>query len=224
MPKTVLITGAGGNLGRAVVERFLADSYQVIATIRPGSKGNFSNPGVKRVGIDLTNERAVGKCVDDIAELNAAILLAGGFAMGSLAETDGDALDKMIRINFHTAYFAARPVIKKMMNQPLGGRIVLVGSKAALQPGGKSMVAYDLSKSLLFRFAEILNAEGASKNVVTHVVAPSIIDTPENRTSMPDADFTKWVTPQQIADVMAFACSEKGSVLRDAILKVYGDS
>jgi NAD(P)-dependent dehydrogenase (short-subunit alcohol dehydrogenase family) len=104
-----------------------------------------------------------------------------------------------------------------------GGRMVLVASKTALiSELGKNTIGYSLSKFLLTKLADLLNAEGASKNVVCSVVAPSTIDTEINRKSMPKADFSKWVKPADIAETMFFAVSDKGNVLRDPVFKVYG--
>ena len=88
----------------------------------------------------------------------------------------------------------------------------------------KGMVAYGLSKSLIFRLAEMMNDEAKGTNVVTNVVAPSTIDTPSNRKSMPDADFSKWVTPEAIADVIYFHCSDEATIMREPVIKVYGNS
>lgn len=229
MQKTVLITGAAGNLGRAVVNRFADEGYRVVAAVRPGSAPDLDKRGnVTIKEADLTDETSVEKLVAYTAAegvVHAGLFLAGGFAAGDLAGTDGAALQKMMRLNFETTFHVARKVFTMMVKQPEGGRIVMVGSRQGLHPGiGGGTVAYALSKSLIFAFADLLNAEGASKNVVAHVVVPGTIDTPENRASMPGADFSKWPKPEEIADVMAFACSQKGAILRDTVLKVYGRS
>ena len=86
------------------------------------------------------------------------------------------------------------------------------------------MVAYGLAKSLIFRLAELMNAEAKGTNVVTSVIVPSTIDTPQNRKSMPDADPTKWVKPEAIADVIYFYCTDAAAVLREPVIKVYNNS
>jgi NAD(P)-dependent dehydrogenase (short-subunit alcohol dehydrogenase family) len=127
-------------------------------------------------------------------------------------------------LNFETAYFTARPLFQQMVKQN-GGRIVLVASKTALiSQVGKDFVAYSLSKFLLTKLAELLNAEGNPKNVVCSVIAPSTIDTETNRKSMPKADFSKWVKPSDIAESVFFLVGDKGTILREPILKVYGGS
>jgi NAD(P)-dependent dehydrogenase (short-subunit alcohol dehydrogenase family) len=223
--KNVLITGAAGNLGQAVVEKFMSEGYNVLATVDPTTKHKLKD-GVKTYAADLTNESQVTdvitKAISENKTIDAALLLVGGYAGGNIDATDGTALRKMMSLNFETAYFVARPVFQQMVKQG-GGRIVLVASKTALvNEASKNNVAYSLSKFLLTKLVDILNAEGSSKNVVCSVIAPSTIDTEANRKSMPDADFSKWVKPEAIAEAMFFLCGEKGSILREPILKVYG--
>jgi NAD(P)-dependent dehydrogenase (short-subunit alcohol dehydrogenase family) len=111
-----------------------------------------------------------------------------------------------------------------MMKQG-SGRIFLIGSRQGLNIlKGKGALAYSLSKSLLFRLAELLNAEAKGKNVVVSVIVPSTIDTPQNRESMPDADFSSWVTASQIADIIYFYSSGESSAIREPVIKVYGMS
>ncbi|HMJ70927.1 MAG TPA: SDR family NAD(P)-dependent oxidoreductase [Cyclobacteriaceae bacterium] len=225
--KNVLITGAAGNLGQAVVEKFMSEGYQVLATVDPTASHKLKD-GVKTYAADLTNESQVNdviaKAIGENKTIDAALLLVGGYAGGNIDATDGAALRKMMSLNFETSYFVARPVFQQMVKQG-GGRIVLVTAKTALiSEAGKNNIGYSLSKFLLTKLAELLNAEGASKNVVCSVIAPSTIDTEANRKSMPNADFSKWVKAQDIAEAMYFLCGDKGSILREPILKVYGGS
>lgn len=228
MKKNVLITGASGNLGKASVDKFLKEGYNVIATVTPGKSLGYGDH-VKTYEADLTNENAVDFVIEKVinahSTLDAALLLVGGFALGNIENTNGASIKKMFALNFETAYYVARPVFQQMLKQPEGGRIVLVGSRPALKPkDGKNTVAYSLSKSLIFKLAEILNAEGASKNVTASVIVPSIIDTPENRNAMPDSDYSKWVKPEDIADAMYYVCSSSGQAWRETVLKVYNKS
>ena len=224
--KTVLITGASGNLGKASVEKFLADGYTILAIVSPGTPIGFSI-GVEVFEADLTDEIAVEKVIATILlkyRIDAALLLVGGFAMGTIQNTDSTSIKKMFSLNFDTAYTVARPIFLQMMKQS-AGRIVFVGARPALNPtDGKTTIAYSLSKSLVFKLAELLNAEGTSNNVVSHVIVPSIIDTETNRSAMPAANFADWVTAEEIAETLAFLCSEKGSSVRDTVVKVYGKS
>jgi NAD(P)-dependent dehydrogenase (short-subunit alcohol dehydrogenase family) len=148
----------------------------------------------------------------------------GGFAMGKIAETRSSDILKQYKLNFETAYHTARPVFLQMIKQKTG-RIFLIGSKPGLDArNGKGMVAYGLAKLLIFRLAELMNDEAKGTNVVTNVIVPSTIDTPQNREAMPDADFSKWVRPEAIADVIYFYCSEAASIVREPVIRVYGNS
>src|ERR1044071_9061340 len=225
--KNVLITGAAGNLGTAVVDKFLSEQWNVIAIIDPKHSHNLKPP-VKIYAADLTDESDVNQVIPKIiagnGNIDAALLLVGGFAAGKIDATDGAALRSQMSLNFETAYFTARPLFQQMVKQN-GGRIVLVASKTALiSQVGKDFVAYSLSKFLLTKLAELLNAEGNPKNVVCSVIAPSTIDTETNRKSMPKADFSKWVKPSDIAESVFFLVGDKGTILREPILKVYGGS
>lgn len=240
MEKTVVITGAAGNLGRAVTKKFLTLNYRVIATVEPEHKEDAEAltdlAGGAMLGgkaqlelhtLNMTNEVADEHFVSAISDrhdhIDAALMLVGGFSMGNITQTAERDLDKMLSLNFKTAYLVSRPIFKQMLTQPQGGRLVFIGARPALDASaGKVATGYALAKSLLFKLSELLNAEGAVQNVVSTVVVPSTIDTPQNRKSMPDADFSAWVTPEDVAEVIAFACTDAGLKLRDPVLKVYG--
>lgn len=227
MQKTILITGANGNLGAATVRKFLETGYKVIAVDQSGTHLGFAadHDDFELKSIDAGDEGAVGTFVEEIIELHGqidgALLLIGGFAMGDIASTDGEALRKMYALNFETTWNFARPLFRHMMGNGYG-RLVFMGARPALVPEqGKHALAYALSKSLLFGFAQLLNAEAKGKNVVASVIAPSTIDTPVNRQSMPDADPSAWVKPEEIAALMEFICSQEGNALREPVYKIY---
>lgn len=226
--KTALITGGNGNLGTHVVKAFTDKGYHVIAPIAPGS-APFQDTAIDTPIIDLNDEATVDEFVAGVKarheNIDVLICLVGGFAMGDIEATDRMALQKMFDINFFTAWQIARPVFDQMLTQPDGGRILLIGARAALQPKvGQGMIAYSLSKNLIFHLADLLNAAGKERNIVTSVLVPSVIDTPTNRQSMPDADFNKWVSPEDIAKSMLYLCSEEGRSLREPVLKLYNES
>lgn len=230
MPKTILITGANGGLGAATVKKFLDDAYKVIAVDKSGTNLGFAagHDNFELRSIDAASEQEVTAFVEEMIELygaiDGALLLVGGFAMGDIAATDGESLRKMFSVNFETAYFFARPLFRHMLEKGYG-RIAFMGARPALKPEqGKGSLAYSLTKSLLFRLAELLNATAKGKNVVASVVAPSIIDTPANRKSMPDADFSAWVHPADIAALLEFICSDDGNTLREPVYKIYNNA
>jgi NAD(P)-dependent dehydrogenase (short-subunit alcohol dehydrogenase family) len=223
---TVLLTGGAGGLGRSITQNLLNSGHTVLATLEPGGHALDTQPNLVTYELDLTDEAGCQALVQKIAvehgRIDAAILLVGGFAMGSITDTDFAAIDRMIRLNFQTTYQVARPVFEQMSQQAEGGRFVLIGARPALVPSaGKNLVAYALSKSLVIQLSEILNASGKDKNIVSTVLIPSTIDTPTNRKSMPDADPSNWVKPEDIAELIDFVVFGPGKMLRESVLKVY---
>lgn len=226
--KNIIITGATGNLGRATVDKLLAEGHRLIVTTTPGkSAGVFNHERIETHSLDLTDERAALNFVDAVADkhdtLHAALLLVGGYSGGGIEETTATQIRKMISLNFDTAYHVARPVFNRMTAQKAGGRIVFVGARPALRAeDGRKSLAYGLSKSLLFKLAEMLNAEGSDRNVIASVIVPSTIDSRANREDMPKADFSRWVTPDEIAETISFLISDKANALREPVVKIYG--
>lgn len=227
MSKTIIITGASGGLGKTVVSSFLDKGFQVLATVRTEAAITelAPHPNLTIKVVDLSSEEASATFVHEAIQANgtveAALLLAGGFAMGQISSTSDLELEKQFNINFSTAYHITRPLLDHMAEREYG-RIVFVGARLALEPAqGKNAVAYALSKSLLFSLASLINAEHKSKNIVATVVTPSTIDTPANRAAMPDAPFSNWVSATQLAELFHFVCSDLADPLRETVLKVY---
>ncbi len=225
MAKNIFITGATGNLGSAVTGLLSERGYQLIGTTRPGKSTKSEN--VDLFECDLTDEDSVANCFERIQskypQLHGAVLLAGGFGMGGILDSGKEDLLKMYHLNFMTAYLTSRACVK-WMNESGGGQIVFTGAKPALEGGGAALLPYALSKSSVIELAELINADDQLKNIRASVIVPSVIDTPPNRESMPDANFDDWVKPTEIAENIDFLLSEKSSVLRDAVLKVYNNS
>jgi NAD(P)-dependent dehydrogenase (short-subunit alcohol dehydrogenase family) len=228
--KTVVITGANGNLGTATVKKFLDEGYSVIAVDAKDDHLEFAkeNKNFERHAVDLTKETEtenfVKSVITDRGKIDAALMLVGGFAMGNISATAGSDIQKQFSLNFETAYFLARPLLQHMQQNSYG-RLVFIGARPALNPAqGKDLIAYALSKSLLFKLADFINDENKGKNIVASVVVPSTIDTAINRKSMPNVNPENWVKPEQIADVLEFICSEKGIPVREPLYKVYNNS
>ena len=232
MKKTAIVTGAAGNLGQAVLKQLLNDGFQVIGTILPNeSLESFKkgNENFEEYTVDVTDAEAVENFAKAVAKkygtIDRAALLVGGFAMSDLENTTLTDVQQMLSINFESAFVVAKYTFEQMKKQQEGGKIVLVGAKPALDAeAGKNAIAYSLSKSLIFQLAELLNASGKENGIHTSVIVPSIIDTPPNRGSMPDADFADWVKPEEIAQVISFLFSEKASKLREPVVKIYGNA
>ena len=228
--KLAIVTGASGNLGQGVVNKFLSEGYKVIGTVIPNDPVplEISNNNFEKKIVDLGKEEDaytfISSVITENKNIDAAVLTVGGFAMGKIADTKTADIQKQYKLNFETAYNTARPVFVQMMKQN-SGRIFMIGSKPGLSAANsKGMVAYGLAKSLIFRLAELMNDEAKGNNVVTNVIVPSTIDTPQNRESMPDAKFDNWVKPEAIADIIYFYCTDAASVIREPVIKVYNDS
>lgn len=229
MKKTIIITGVTGNLGSAVAKKFIGEGYDVIGTVhKQPLENNFSENSFEKIKVDLLNEENCRQLITSVTEkygkIDVAVLTAGGFMSGNLASTNSSDIYQQYQQNFETAYNIARPVFIQMLKQG-SGCIFLTGSRQGLDVSkGKETVAYSLSKSLIFRLAEILNAEAKGKNVVVSVIVPSIIDTVQNRQAMPDADFSSWVKAEQIADAIYFYSSDKAASIREPVIKIYNQS
>jgi NAD(P)-dependent dehydrogenase (short-subunit alcohol dehydrogenase family) len=228
--KNIIITGATGNLGVATVKKILDSGYRVIAIDSHTKPPDF---GVDKerfefASVNLTNEKEtadfIGGLILKYGKIDGAIMLVGGFTAGNMEVTDGEGLDKMFSLNFKTAYFTARPLMGHMKKNKYG-RLVFIGARPALLAGqGKDLVAYALSKSLLFKLADFINQDTKGENIVATVVVPSTIDTQVNRQSMPGIDPDNWVKPEALADILEFILSDKASALRETVLKVYNNA
>jgi NAD(P)-dependent dehydrogenase (short-subunit alcohol dehydrogenase family) len=228
--KTVIITGAGGHLGSAVTKTFLDKGYRVIVTVSDDSKKKelSRHDRLELHVVNLMHEEEtlgfVQKIIATHGTVDAGLLLVGGFAMGNMAKTSIGDVHAQIALNFSTAYHVARPLFTHMLEKG-SGRLVFIGSRPALEASaGKNMIAYGLSKSLLFKLADYMNAEAKGKNVVTAVVAPSTLDTEINRKAMPNANPDDWVKTTALAEILEFLVSDQSAPMRETVLKVYNNA
>jgi len=228
--KTVIVTGASGNLGQSVIKKFISEGFSVIGTVLPNDPfaPNYPQEYFESVEVDLLDEDASRQFVELVVAkyggLDVAVLTVGGFAAGKISETATRDITKQYKLNFETAYNIAQPSFVQMVYQNRG-RIFIIGSRPGLDAkSGKGMVAYGLAKSLVFRLAELLNDEAKGQNVVTSIVVPSTIDTETNRKAVPNGDFDSWVKAEQIADVIFYYSSEAASALREPVIKVYNNA
>jgi NAD(P)-dependent dehydrogenase (short-subunit alcohol dehydrogenase family) len=228
--KIAIVTGASGNLGQAVIKKFISEGFFVIGTVLPNDPfvSNYPEESFESVAVDLLDEDASRKFVEFVVNkfrrLDVAVLTVGGFAAGKISETVTKDITRQYKLNFETAYNIAQPSFVQMTSQN-NGRIFIMGSRPGLDAkSGKGMVAYGLAKSLVFRLAELLNDEAKGQNVVTSIVVPSTIDTETNRKAIPHGDFESWVKAEQIADVIFYYSSEAASALREPVIKVYNNA
>jgi NAD(P)-dependent dehydrogenase (short-subunit alcohol dehydrogenase family) len=228
--KNIIVTGAKGNLGTAVVAKFLDKGYHVIGTVTAkDSTAENRNAHLEYYPVDLTDAAASKNFVESVIgktkSIDGAVLTVGGFAAGKLTDATQQDFEKMFALNFITAFNIVQPVLKQMMTQQGGGRIILIGSKPGMSArDAKGSVAYGLSKSLLFRLAEIINLEGKEKNIFASVMVAGTIDTPQNRSDMPGANFSNWVKAEDIATIIELVFSEQAKILRDEVIEVTGNS
>lgn len=228
--KTVIITGVAGNLGTAVAAKFLQEGYAVWGTTNPGGRPveNTDHDMLITRAVDLQDANAAAAfaaaAIAANGTVDALVCTVGGFAMGTVAETTSGDLLQQYKLNVETTYHIARPVFLHMMQQGFG-RIFFIGSKAGLDAAyNKGVVAYGMAKAQLFRLADIFNDEAKDTNVVTSVIVPGTIDTPQNRAAMPGADTSTWVSPEHIAGIIHFYCSIDADAIREPIMKLYRDA
>jgi NAD(P)-dependent dehydrogenase (short-subunit alcohol dehydrogenase family) len=221
--KVIVVTGASGALGKVVAAAALARGARVAGVDHAASQLAATPNRIELGGVDLTDAAQASKAIDAAAahfgKLDALINIAGGFAFETVAEGDPKTWQRMYALNVHTALNASRSAIPHLVASGVG-RIVNVGAMGALQ-AGSGMGAYAASKAGVHRLTEALAAEWKGK-ITVNAVLPSIIDTAANRASMPDADFGKWVTPEELANVILFLASDAASAVTGALLPVSG--
>jgi NAD(P)-dependent dehydrogenase (short-subunit alcohol dehydrogenase family) len=221
--KVVVITGASGALGKVVAEEALARGARVAGVDYAPSQVPATPSRIELGGVDLTDAGQAKKAIDAAAahfgKLDALINIAGGFAFETIAEGDPKTWLRMYALNVTTALNASRAAIPHL-SASSAARIINVGALGALQAGA-GMGPYAASKAGVHRLTEALAAEQKGK-ITVNAVLPSIIDTAANRASMPKADFGKWVTPKELADVILFLASDTASAVTGALLPVSG--
>jgi NAD(P)-dependent dehydrogenase (short-subunit alcohol dehydrogenase family) len=227
--KDIVVTGASGALGRVVVDGAIARGARVAAVDHAAEPQPADGPHHLEIGgVDLADAAQAKKAIDAVAahfgRLDALINVAGGFVYETIADGDAQAepnrnWEKMHRLNLLTALNASRSSIPHLIKSN-AGRIVNIGAMGALHAGA-GMGPYAASKAGVHRLTEALAAEFKGK-VTVNAVLPSTIDTLANRASMPDADFGKWVTPGELANVILFLASDEASGVTGALLPVSG--
>ena len=221
----VIVTGAAGALGHAVVEEFLAGGRAVVALDRPSERldalGEREN--VHAIGVDLAAREAVQEAFTQVDALpvtpNALVGLAGGFTPGKLADTTEDVVQSLFTSNFGSALWTAQAVASRFTD---GGAIVFVGSKTAVT--GPAPVVHATSKAAVVRLAQILSDELRPQHIRVNAVLPSVIDTPANRSWMSEDLAARAVAPAAIAKVIAFLCGPDAAPISGAAIPVYGDA
>jgi NAD(P)-dependent dehydrogenase (short-subunit alcohol dehydrogenase family) len=223
------VTGAAGNLGRAIAAAFEARGANLVLVARTKEAlAAALGPESERrlfVAADLLDQGALDWAIrltgERFGRVDILCNIAGGFRMGSpVHETSDEDWDFLMDINARTMLHAVRAAVPQMIDAG-GGKIVNIGAFAA-QKGVAQMGAYVAAKSAVIRLTEAMAAELREKNINVNCVLPTIIDTPENRTAMPKADPTRWVAPADLANVIVFLASDEARAIHGAALPVTG--
>ena len=222
--RSVLVTGASGNLGRAVAKAFSdLGARLILMDMRRGDLKDSEKQLVLETNLlDAESLRAaMAKALERFGRIDVLCNIAGGFRMGSPVHETKDAdWDFLFGLNARSVLNTARAAVPAMLKAG-GGKIVNIGAFAA-QRGAANMGAYIASKSAVIRLTESKAAELREKNINVNCVLPTIIDTPENRAAMPNADPRKWVAPQDLAAVIVFLASDAARAIHGAAIPVTG--
>jgi NAD(P)-dependent dehydrogenase (short-subunit alcohol dehydrogenase family) len=232
--QSVMITGAGGNLGSAVTRKFFSAGANLILV-------DFSNEKLTRVfpeliqsgqhviaqGVDINNEDdldvIISDAMDKFGRLDVLVNTIGGYQGGfPLYETPDETWDMLFTLNVRPVYSLAKVVVP-IMKEAQSGKIINLAARMALK-GSSNNAAYSAAKSAVIRLTESMAAELMNDGVNVNCILPGTIDTPQNRASTPSADYSRWVTPDAIADVIMFLASESARAISGASIPVYGRS
>lgn len=216
----ILITGAGGGLGSAVCSAFQKAGATVIAVDRAWGE---TRPFVT-ISADLTTADGCRMMIEQASNhgpVEALVHLVGGFRGGQpVAETSDQTWDLMMNVNLRIAFNAIRAALDPMLRAKRG-RILAIGARAAVEPS-PNFAAYAVSKAALVALVKNVAAEVKGFGVTANAVLPSTIDTPANRKAMPASDFSKWVAPESIANLLVWLCSEAAGDVSGAVIPIYG--
>jgi NAD(P)-dependent dehydrogenase (short-subunit alcohol dehydrogenase family) len=232
--RVAVVTGATGRLGTAVVRKLLEQGVRVVAAFRDEDKfrrladslGGLIS-GLTGIKADVTDEKSVqslvGEAVQTQGRIDILLNLAGGYQGGTdIFQTSEDDWNFLMSLNLKSAFICAKAVLPHMMKEDYG-RIVSVAARPAVEKRGRAKSgAYAVSKAGVVVLTETIAEETKKFNITANCILPSTIDTPENRRDFPTADFSKWVTPEDVAAVILFLVSQEASITSGAAIPVYG--
>ena len=227
--RTVLVTGGTRALGRAITSAFIRCNAEVISSYVVEKEieqlKTETRSAVQLIKADVTKEEEVKRLVSNIiskyGHIHILANVVGGYFGGkSVSELDEKEWDLMITMNLKSAFLISKHVIPQMILSKYG-RAVHVSSRTGLRSTGYDS-AYAASKSGLIRLVESLAEETKESNINVNCIMPSMLDTEANRKAMPTADFSKWVKPEDLANVVLFLCSEDARVITGAAIPTYG--
>lgn len=225
--KIVLVTGANGGLGTHVTRAFLDAGARVIGTSRKIQQSDFASPNFTAIAAEISSREAaaklVGQVVTQFEKIDVLAHTVGGFAGGqSVAETDDATFRQMFDLNLNATFHILRAVIP-VMRKVGSGRIIAVGSRAAIEPGA-GVGAYSASKAAMVSLMRTVALENQDVGITANVVLPGTMDTPGNRKAMPNADFSKWVKPAAVASLITWLAGDAGKDINGAAIPIYGST
>jgi len=225
--KVVLITGAKGGLGSFVTQRFLATGATVVGTSRSISQSDFPEANFVALPVDFTKADAVQKAIESVVSrfgrLDALVHLLGGFAGGkTVAETDDATWEQMCDLNLTSAFYVLRAAIPHLRKSGKG-RVIAIGSLTAVEPHA-GLGAYVTFKAALATLVRTVALENKDAGLTANVVLPGTMDTPTNRKSMPGADFSKWVRPGDVADLVLWLADDRAAHIAGTAIPVDGSN
>lgn len=231
--KVAIVSGAGGSLGRAMAKRLFAEGCRLALIDRHQENLDAlckelgaDNTNLLQAIVELTDAQAVERFAQQVTAyfggIDILVNVAGGFVYsGAVQEMNMVELDQMLDINLRTTFYLSAAVVKQMIPQNRAGRIINISTRGALV-GSAGMAAYGASKAGVLRLTESMAEELKETAITVNAVLPSVIDTPPNRKEMPHSDFSRWVSPESLADVIAFLASNSARDIRGASIPVYG--
>jgi NAD(P)-dependent dehydrogenase (short-subunit alcohol dehydrogenase family) len=225
---TAIVTGGTGGLGAAVVTRLLDDGWRVVVPwiMERELERVERRPGLELIRADVTHPAEVEAVVSaavasDGAPLGGLVNLVGGFGVGGrVHEAAVEEFERQFELNLRPTYLMTQAALKEMIGNS-GGAIVCVGTRAVVRPF-KGAAGYIASKAAVIAFAEAVAVEYRDDGIRCNVIMPSVIDTPGNRASMPNADQARWVKPAEVAAVISHLLSPDAAVISGAVIPVYG--
>jgi NAD(P)-dependent dehydrogenase (short-subunit alcohol dehydrogenase family) len=223
--KVVLVTGANGGLGVHVTQAFLNAGARVVGTARKIQASEFGSQEFTALPGELSSSEGarllVGQLNNRFGKLDVLVHTVGGFAGGTkVAETDESVFQRIFDLNLNSLFYVLRAAIPLLLNNG-DGRVIAVGSRAAVDPG-PGVGAYSASKAAMVSLMKTVAQEYKTAGLRANVVLPGTIDTPANRKAMPDADFSKWVRPDAIADLILWLVGDAGKDVNGAAIPIYG--
>jgi NAD(P)-dependent dehydrogenase (short-subunit alcohol dehydrogenase family) len=223
--KIVLVTGANGGLGTHVTKAFLEAGANVIGSSRKIQQSEFDVKNFTAISAGLSSYADAKRLVDEVLQrfrrLDVLVHTVGGFAGGvSVAETDDTTFERMLDMNLNSTFHILRATIP-VLRRSGSGRIIAIGSRAALEPGA-GVGAYSASKAAMLSLVRTVALENQDAGLTANVILPGTIDTTANRAAMPKADFSKWVNPDNIASLAVWLTGDSAKEITGAALPMYG--